>query len=306
MAGAGAIIHVHPMNHAKYLALLIPLLWIVSMHAGAQSTLKIAVSIAPEKFFIKQIAGEQAEITVMLPAGANPHVYEPSPRQLSALANSRLYFAIGLPFEDIWLNKLHQQSPQLAVIELDQDNSSTIPVTQPHAGSKPDHTHGANEDPHPWTDPLLVMVMADRITAALQRIDPDHAETYQRNNATFKGELTLLDKDLHRLLDILPRREFIVQHPAWGHFAQAYGLSQIAIEQGGREPGPQQLAQIIDLAKKKQIRTIFASPETDIRPARAVAQAIGGKVVILDPLREDYLRSLRETGAAIAQALRGS
>ncbi len=293
------------MNHAKYWVFLIPLLWIVSTNAYAQSTLKIAVSIAPEKFFIERIAGEQAEVTVMLPAGANPHVYEPSPRQLSALTSSRLYFAIGLPFEKIWLNKLHQQSPQLAVIQLEQDDSSAAPGIQPRAGFKPDHMHGANEDPHLWTNPLLVMVMADRITAALQRIDPDHRETYQRNNATFKGELTLLDKDLHQLLDIQPRREFIVQHPAWGHFAEAYGLTQISVEQGGREPGPQQLVQIIDIAKKNNIRTIFASPETDIRPARAVAQAVGGKVVILDPLREDYLHNLREAGTAIAQALKG-
>jgi zinc transport system substrate-binding protein len=296
------------MNHAKSWFFLIPLflLWIVSTNAYAQSKLKIAVGIAPEKYFIEQIAGEQAEITVMLPAGANPHVYEPSPRQLSALTSSRLYFAIGLPFEKIWLNKLRQQSPQLAVIELDQADSAGAPHGQLGSDSAFDPRHEANEDPHPWTNPLLVLEMADRITAALQRIDPDHGETYQRNNLLFKSALTTLDKDLHQLLDTLPHRQFIVQHPAWGHFAEAYGLNQISIEQGGREPGPQQLSQVIDIAKKNNIRTIFASPETDIRPARAVAQAVGGKVVILDPLREDYLHNLRDAGMAIAQALKGS
>jgi len=263
-------------------------LWITSLTAFAQPALKIAVSIAPEKFFVERIAGEHAQVMVLLPAGANPHTYEPTPRQLAAVSDSRLYFAIGLPFEQIWLDRLHRQTQPMAIISLGQSERA-------HDGAA-GHAHADDEDPHAWTDPRQVMTMADRIASSLQRLDPAHAQIYRRNADRFKMELTELDRELHRQLDGLPRREFIVQHPAWGHFAAAYGLIQIPIERGGREPGSQQLAQLIDLARRKQLHTIFASPETDMRPARAVAQAIGGKVVILDPLREDYLRNLREVG----------
>ncbi len=273
-------------------------LWIMSLTAFAQPALKIAVSIAPEKFFVERIAGEHTQVMVLLPAGANPHTYEPTPRQLAAVSDSRLYFAIGLPFEQIWLDRLHRQTQPMTIISLSQSDRA-------HDGAA-GHAHTDDEDPHAWTDPRQVMTMADRIAISLQQLDPAHAQIYRHNADLFKMELTQLDRELHRQLDGLPRREFIVQHPAWGHFAAAYGLIQIPIERGGREPGSQQLAQLIDLARRKQLHTIFASPETDMRPARAVAQAIGGKVVILDPLREDYLRNLREVGTAIAQALRGS
>jgi len=181
----------------------------------------------------------------------------------------------------------------------------------PSPGHDHDHAdhHGGEDaapagDPHVWTSPVLAAQIAAAIRDMLVRLDPAHAETYDRGYLDLARELEALDRDLDALLKDLPERKFMVFHPAWGYFAQRYGLEQVPIEYEGKEPGPRSLATLTDQAKRAGIKVIFVQPQFSSRSAEQVARAIGGRVVTVDPLASDYTENLRRLGQEIAAALR--
>jgi len=155
-----------------------------------------------------------------------------------------------------------------------------------------------------WTNPVLVTHMVGRIRDKLSELAPAHAADFTRNHDAFVAELAALDAELHALLDPLPNRKFMVFHPAWGYFADHYGLTQVSIENEGKEPGARGLAALIDQAKQEGIQVIFVQPQFDERSANQVAQAIGGGVVSVDPLAANYVDNLRQVGRQFAQALK--
>ena len=145
----------------------------------------------------------------------------------------------------------------------------------------------------------MVGIIRDKLT----ELAPEHAAAFARNHDAFVAELDTLDRDLHDLLDPLPNRRFMVFHPAWGYFADSYGLTQVPIEREGKEPGARALAALIDQAKEDGVKVVFVQPQFDKRQARQVAEAIGGAVVAVDPLAADYVDNLRRVGREFAQAL---
>jgi zinc transport system substrate-binding protein len=163
--------------------------------------------------------------------------------------------------------------------------------------------HVQEQDPHVWTSPPLVRYMAGRIRDKLNELAPDHAADFARNHDALLAELDALDAELHTLLDPLVNRKFMVFHPAWGYFADHYGLIQVPIEHQGKSPGARALAALIEQAKQERIKVVFVQPQFDKRQARQVAQAIGGVVVAVDPLAADYVDNLRRVGQQFAQAL---
>ena len=134
-------------------------------------------------------------------------------------------------------------------------------------------------------------------------MDPANGQYYARNEAEFAAELDKLDRDIRALLEKAPERRFMVFHPAWGYFADTYGLTQIPIEKEGKEPGGRTLAAVIEQAKRDHVRVIFVQPQFDRRSAEQVARAIDGRVVAIDPLSLDYVENLREAARQIAGAV---
>ena len=165
------------------------------------------------------------------------------------------------------------------------------------------HADGHEQDPHVWTSPLLAQHMAGRIRDKLSELAPDHARDFARNHDAFVAELVALDAELHKSLDPLPNRKFMVFHPAWGYFAAHYGLTQVSIEREGKEPGARGLAALIGQARQEKIKVVFVQPQFDKRQAHQVARAIGGGVVSVDPLAADYVDNLRRVGRQFVQAL---
>jgi len=154
-----------------------------------------------------------------------------------------------------------------------------------------------------WTSPPLVRRIVGVIRDKLAALNPAYAADFSRNHDVFVAELETLDRELHALLDPLPNRRFMVFHPAWGYFADTYGLTQVPIEREGKAPGARALAALIDQAQQEKIKVVFVQPQFDRRQARQVAQAIGGAVIAVDPLAADYVDNLRRVGREFAQAL---
>lgn len=272
----------------------------VTVFAGP---LTVMTSVVPLKTFVEAIGGRYVQVSAMAGPGYDPHTYEPSPQQIAALSTAALYVRTGLPFEDAWMRRLRSANPDMRV--LDARSGLTLLEETSH-----DHGHGTKEpgyshsDPHVWTSPRLVRHMAGTIRDALIELDSEHAEPFRRHHHRFVEALDRLDKDLHALLDPLPRRRFLVFHPAWGYFADAYGLEQVPIQREGKEPGARALVALIEQAKHEGIRAVFVQPQFDPRRARQVADAIGGDVIVADPLAPDYLDNLRRVAERLAEALR--
>ncbi|HET8702177.1 MAG TPA: zinc ABC transporter substrate-binding protein [Nitrococcus sp.] len=266
--------------------------------AVAAVPLRAFVSIAPEKTFVERVGGNRVQVTVMVRPGSEPETYEPTPRQIAALAGSDLYFRIGMPFEQSLMHRIRSLNPRLNVIDL----RTGIPMRHfgaQHSGSA---EHGT-EDPHIWTNPRLVIVMAAHIRDALTRADPAGATEYTANYEAFAAQLRTLDSEIRNLLAGLSNRRFLVFHPAWGYFADEYGLQQIAIEAEGKPPGAAALARLIEHAKQENLHTIFVQRQFSTAAAEAVAHAIDARVIQVDPLAEDYAANLLHFARSLREAL---
>ncbi len=271
----------------------------------AAAPLRVVVSLLPQRAIVEAVGGELVTVAVLVGPGRNIHTYEPTPRQMAALAEADLILPIGVPFERAWLPRLEAAHPGLPVLDLlAAAGIAPLPLIG-HAHAEPRAPEPTGElDPHVWTDPLLVARLLPPLAAALAAADPPHAADYQAGAARFAAELAALDAEIRGLLAGLEGRRFLVFHPSWGYFAAAYGLEQVAIEHEGKEPGARSLAGIIARAKAEGIRVVFVQQQAATASAQAVAEAVGGRVIALDPLAPDYVENLRRSARLIAEALR--
>ncbi len=264
-------------------------------HAGP---LTVFVSILPQKYFVERIAGHSAHVVVMVGPGDSPASYEPSPRQVAALSGARVYFEIGVPFEHVWMTRIRAANPDMLIVD-------TVAGIERRRIDGPADTTSRTvlNDPHLWTNPALVKAMAVRIRDTFSRIDRTHAEQYERNYRKFANDLDNLDAEIRARLAPFAGQTILVFHASWGYFADAYGLRQIAIEAAGKEPGPKTLANDIDEAKALGITVVFVQPQFSRANAQMIARELGGRVVVVDPLAENYIDNLRRVATSFAQAM---
>ena len=289
--------------------------------AGAKAAtpdpkIRIFVSIPPQATFVERVGGTHVAVDVLVAPGQSPHAYEPTPKQMAQLAEARLFFGIGWPFEKRVLAKVTATNPHLVVVDTREgvplrrmtaaearldDHGRAAAREDGHAAGLP---AGASEpDPHIWLNPRYVKIQAATICRALQAAGPAHAAEYQKNLDAFAEDLDGTDARIAAALAPLKGREFLVFHPAFGYFADAYGLRQMPVEIEGKEPGARQLAALIDRARADGVKVIFVQPQFSARSAEAVARAIGGAVVPIDPLARDYLANLEDMADKIRRAL---
>jgi zinc transport system substrate-binding protein len=270
---------------------------------GGAGKIKVFAGITPQKYFVDRIADGHVETEVLLPPGRTEHTYEPTPQQMTALGGAKLYFEMGLPFEDKILAKASAMYPDLKVVDT-RKGITLLPMTESDTDEpKEEAAAEGGLDPHIWLDPALVKVQARTIADALEGIDPAHAGDYEKNLVAFDADLDAADARIRKALAPLKNREFLVFHPAFGYFARAYDLRQIPVEILGKEPSARQLTGIIDRAKKDNIRVVFVQPQFSQKSAEAIAEAIHGAVIPLDALAYDYIRNLEDIANKIDKAL---
>jgi zinc transport system substrate-binding protein len=277
------------------------LLALCSPAAAPQSSappIDIFVSILPVKHFVERVGGERVVVSVMVEPGRSPATYEPTPQQLTRLAGTELYFRIGVAFEDVWMDRISAANPEMRIIAL-HDGIALREVDRIDG----DGARTGHKDPHVWTDPRLVEHMAMRIYEALAAQDAAHRGFYEANYGRFAADLQALDRDIRDRLLGLEGSSFMVFHPSWGYFADAYNLRQIPIESGGKEPGARSLQRVIELGQREHVKVIFVQEQFSTRMAETVARALAARVVKVDPLAEDYSSNLRHVANVFAEAL---
>lgn len=269
----------------------------LSAYAGT-GTMQVFVSIVPQAYFVQRIAGQHAQAHVLVGPGQSPHVFEATPRQIALLNNADLYFTIGLPFERQLTAKICTTRTRLRCV----DTTRGIPLRQVEG-----HTHHGDgyrtTDPHIWLSPPLIKIQATTIAEALCTCDQGNAHIYRENLKRFHADLDVLDAEIREKLSPFAGRDVFVFHPAFGYFADTYGLRQVAVEIEGKEPGSRHLATLVERAKENRVRVIFAERQFSRKTAEAFARQIGADVVVLDPLAEDCFENLRSIADLFANAL---
>ncbi|MBM4320388.1 MAG: cation ABC transporter substrate-binding protein [Deltaproteobacteria bacterium] len=247
--------------------------------------LVVAVTVAPQRYFVERLARGRAAVQVLLPPGANHESYEPTLSFLTALAGARLWFQVGparFPFEQAWSDKVLAAAPGMKPV----DTSIGVALL------------GAN--PHIWLSPRRVVLQARTMARVLAEEDPAGRTHYQANLASFERELADLDLALDQQLAPVHGRTLVIFHPSWDYFAADYGFSFLAIEQEGHEPGAAGLEKLIVEARRRGARDVFVEPNIGSRLAGTIAGELGGSVVVIDPLPADWPDGLRRAARTIA------
>ena len=283
----------------KFVIILFSTVLILSSCGSKKADLKptVTVSIIPQQFFVNQIAGNWLNVNVMIPPGSSPATYEPTPRQMKELSNSKLYFQIGhIGFEKAWINKFESISEDIKFI----DTSNGLKLIndeglEDKTHNNHNHSHGGF-NPHIWLSPKMVKVQVQIMFDKLKIAFPEHANEMKLKLDTFNIKCDSLQLQLDKVLSNKSGVGFIVYHPVWSYLARDYNLRQIAIEQDGKEASPDKLKAIIDFARKNDIHIVFVQKEFSDMQARTIANEIDGEVVRLNPLDYDWFNTMKEFG----------
>jgi len=232
-----------------------------------------------------------------LAPGKSPATYAPNPHEVQLLSQARIYFKVGLPFEEALLRKLKALPHAPEIIDLQA--GITLQPMQSDFHNSGHARQPATLDPHTWLDPKLARRQATTIYMVLCRIDPDDKEIFTSNFNRLKDKLQILDSDLKKSFAPYRGRTIFVYHPAFGYFARAFGLHQVAIEIAGKRAKARELANFIKTARAENSAAIFVQPQFDQQCADKVAQAVGCAVVRIDPLATDYCLNLKSIAAAV-------
>lgn len=289
--------------------------WIVdvaSVVAAEAGKITVFTSILPQEYFVERIGGDRVTVQALVTPGSSPATYEPTPRQMAVLSEAKVFFRIGVPFEHAFIPKIERTMNGLRIVDTRKGITLRVMKTQHleshaavcaggHAHST--HHNDRGSDPHIWLSPRLVKLQIRLIADALIEADPAGKAIYKNNLAVFLEDLVALDERLAEALEPVKGETFMVFHPAWGYFADAYGLVQEPVELEGKDPSGRQLVRVIKMAKEEGVRVIFVQPQFSMDSARRIAEEIGGAVVPIDPLARDYMGNLERVAETVLDAL---
>ena len=270
------------------------------------SNINAVVSIFPEQTFVKAIGGDKVNISLMVLPGNSPHTYEPKPSQMKDVAKAALYFAIGVEFENVWLSKFKNLNNTMQVIDLTHNiqmlKMQAYTEHDEHGHQEhDDHKKHEGNDPHIWTSPDNVKIIAGNIYEALTKADPANESYYKQNYDKFISLIAETDRKIKSILSNKPKgTKFMVFHPSWGYFAQTYGLKQLPVELEGKSPKPKELIHLINEAKEEKISAIFTQPEFSDSIAKVMANELHIKVIKVSPLAPNWSENLINIADAIA------
>ena len=282
---------------ARWVCLLLLVGWMlqVSVPGIARAQVSVSVSIPPLAMIVEAVGGDMVSVDTLLPPGASPHGFEPTPRTVRRLADARLVVTIGSgldPWTERLIRAVGPDTRQLVV-------SDHVPLAHADgadaAGRHDDehadehgagHDHGGR-DPHFWLDPVLVAEhVVPAVAAALGAVAPEHGALFQERARDARAWLMALNEEIAQTLAPVAGRPFVAFHGTWNYLARRYGLTPVAAisPAPGREPSARWMGHVIETARETGARVILVEPQFNDRLARTISGQFGGHVVTADPL----------------------
>jgi zinc transport system substrate-binding protein len=274
---------------------LLIMVTVTGLYAVAQDRPVVFVSIPPQAWLARRLAGAEAEVKTLLPPGANLHTYEPDARQIKQVAEATMYLTVGIPFETMLVRRAARLNPVMRIAPMDQGIVKIGAHT--HAGA---NCCAGGEDPHIWLSPRMMAAMASNTVEALCAVFARAPDVYEERLRTTVAEISAVDAAVRKSLQGLKTRTWVAYHSSWSYFAADYGLRLLVIEHDGKRPSARHLAEIIRESGEAGVSKVFTEPQYDRRPAETLARQIGAELLVLDPLREDWPALLQEAAASLA------
>jgi ABC-type lipoprotein release transport system permease subunit/ABC-type Zn uptake system ZnuABC Zn-binding protein ZnuA len=286
------------LNKTAVACLLLPFMMscrVKNNDPKADEVKEIAVTIEPLRYFAEQIAGDHFTFFSVVPAGQSPETYDPSPHEMIRVGKGVAYFHTGqLGFEQVLIHSIHENNTNTSPFDLSEGMAF-------HEGRcAHDDVHG--HDPHLWTSFRGAKVISGNILNALISLDKTNQAHYQSNHSRLTQRLDSLEETLHKQLEDLSCRSFVIYHPALTYFADEFGLKQYSIENDGKEPSPALLKGLIEEAGAEGVGVVFVQIEFDRKHAEQIARAIGATTVVINPLDYQWNKQMER----IAKALVGN
>ncbi|KAA6334579.1 zinc transport system substrate-binding protein [termite gut metagenome] len=244
----------------------------------------ITVTIEPQRYFTEAIAGDKFTVACMVPKGSSPETYDPVPKQLMELSRSEAYLRIGyIGFELSWIDRLTSNAPQIQVF----DTSKGIKYIRESERTSGDF-YGNGIEPHIWCSTTNAKIIADNTFNALCALDKENESYYLTRYDSLCQRIERTDSIIRHILKEGTDRTFMIYHPSLSYYARDYDLQQICIEEGGKEPSPAHLKELIKRCKTEKVSVIFIQPEFDRRNAETIAKETGTTIVPINPLSYDW------------------
>ena len=256
--------------------------------------MKILVSFYPLYEFTKEIGKERIDVSIIIPAGIEPHDWEPTIQDLQKMQNTDMIVINGAGFES-WLDDFVTSNPNVLIVDTSKD------IELMDSSKFYFENDGSHKDSHIWLDPILAKKQVQNIANGLMRVDPGHAQHYQENADAYNTKLDQLDNKIRTELSVCSKKDFIAFHDAFSYFAKEYNLNQHTIVgvDANAEPTAVTLQQIIQKAKSLDLDIIFTEEAVNPRISEVIADEIGGKVLVLSPIEvadknSDYIQKMEQ------------
>jgi len=294
-----------------------------SVQDGTSSTqqsdkkLKVVTSFYPLAEIARTVGNDHVDVLNLVPPGAEPHDFEPSPKDILALNNADLVIINGLGFEP-WADKIIPglQQKNIKIIDISKDIPELLKPTEPLPSAE---TAGEEEhfvyDPHFWLDPLMYIRETQTISKTLEKIDPSYSDSFEKNTEAFVAQLQELDGEFRNGLKSCQLKEIVTNHAAFGYLAKEYGLTMVAISgmSPDAEPSPKKLAELTDLVKKDNVKIIFTETLLSPKVSDTVAKETGTETRVLNPIEgltevemkngENYISMMKKNLESLRTAL---
>lgn len=289
----------------KLFFLFILLVFLSGCSSGKLGGRNIIVTIEPLRYFTEEICGDKFHVESLVPKGSNPEMYEPTPQQLVKLSDSRAFFSLGqVGFERVWTSKMLEQESNVHISNLSKGIDLIYSISEGH-GVGHHHGNDSNDsaigaDPHIWVSILNAKIIAENILISLITIDAENESFYKSNYDKLLAKLDKLKEQVDSYMN-KGSHAFLIYHPALTYFARDYGLSQIALEEEGKEPNPKYIQSVISDCKKKQVRLFFQQEEIDPRKSASVVEQLGLNVVKVNLLSYEWPELMLRLARAMAE-----
>ena len=259
----------------------------------------ITVTIEPLRYFTEAIAGDKFNVVSIVPEGSSPETYDPTPQQMVNLNKSIAYLRIGyIGFEQSWISKLQENFPELPFYDTSAGVNLIHQQCSHSHGNNGEEKHAHGIEPHIWNSTENAIIIANNICNALEEIDNRNSDYYQHKLDSITEIIERTDNEIRNIISGA-EKTFLIYHPALTYFARDYGLEQISIEEGGKEPSPAHLQSLIKLCREKNAKVIFVQQEFDMRNAETIAKELGVKVIPVNPLNYNWTEEMTNTAKAL-------
>ncbi|HMM22369.1 MAG TPA: metal ABC transporter substrate-binding protein [Selenomonadales bacterium] len=241
----------------------------------------IVTTIYPLYDFTKQVVGDKADVALLVPAGAEPHDWEPAPADMIKIKNAKMFVYNGAGMEE-WIDKLQGSVLKGKKVVKASDYVNVLAAQFTEEGEP---APAGISDPHIWLDPVNAQAIVQGIADAVSAMDPANGSYYKSNASHYIAELQALDQE-YQILGNAPRKQIVTSHAAFAYMAKRYGLQQVAIMglAPDAEPTPQRMAEVIRYVKANGIRYIFFETLVSPKLSEVIASEAGAQTLVLNPI----------------------